>query len=91
MTIPGTFQNAAVVTPHDTNPLPQTAMALFVGGAGNIVLVTEGARLAALMAPGSPAPATMTITGVAAGTIIPLNTFRVLATSTTATNILALY
>jgi len=68
---------AAVVTPNDSVDLPLKARALFVGGAGNIAVVTRGGS-------------SVTFTGVAAGSILPVAVNRVLATGTTATNIMAL-
>lgn len=72
-------RNASAVTPHDTNPLANTSKGLFVGGAGNI---------ACRFADDS---ADVTITGVVAGSILPIRVSHVRDTNTTATNILALY
>ena len=68
----------AAVTPHDTNELAHTTMALWVGGAGNVSVVDAKGN-------------TVTITGVAAGTRLPISVNKVRATGTTATNIVALY
>jgi hypothetical protein len=70
-------QDAVVVTPSDTTHLGNVR-GLFVGGAGNVALVT---------AVGS----TVVFTGVPAGAILPVRCTQVRATSTTATNIVALY
>jgi len=70
--------DAAVVTPNDSADLAGEAQALYVGVGGNINLTTiEGT--------------TVVFVGVSAGVILPVRTKRVLATSTTATNIIALY
>ncbi len=70
--------NAAAVTPSDSVPLGTDARNLFVGGAGNITLITSGGS-------------TVTFTGVLAGTILPVRTNQVKATGTTATNIVAMW
>lgn len=70
--------HAAAVTPDDATDLTYTTRALWVGGAGNISVITLGGE-------------TVTITGVLAGSLIPIRVNRVRSTSTTATNILALW
>lgn len=69
---------AFAVTPNDSTDLTTPARALYVGGAGNIALVCTR---------GGP---TVSFVGVAAGTVLPVFTYRVLATGTSATNIVAL-
>lgn len=66
------------VTPHDTNPLSIVPKALYIGGAGDVVLrgVNSGSDV--------------TFVGLAAGTILPVRASHVRATGTTATNIVAL-
>lgn len=68
----------AAVTPHDDNDLDPIADELWVGGAGNVVLI------------GADDTVSVTITAVAAGTRLPWRVKRVLATNTTATLIIAL-
>ncbi len=70
------YINFVAVTPSDTAAISKTA-ALYVGGAGNIVVV--GVNSAAV-----------TFYNVPAGTLIPLSVTFVKATGTTATNIVAL-
>lgn len=65
------------VTPHDTNELTNASRWLFVGGAGAIRVKTVGGD-------------TVTLTGVIAGSVLPIRAVQVLATGTTATNICAL-
>lgn len=65
------------VTPSDTVDLTNVSRWLFVGGAGNVVVITS-------------AGTTLTFTGVAAGTLLPIRVSRVKATGTTATNMVAL-
>lgn len=67
---------AAAVTPSDSTQI--YASALFVGGAGNVSVVTEGDD-------------TVTFTGVQAGSMLVLRIKQVRATSTTATNIVRLW
>jgi hypothetical protein len=69
---------AAAVTPNDSTDLSRTpTRALYIGGAGNLVVdMAEGP--------------TVTFTAVPVG-IFPISVKRVRSTSTTATNIIALY
>jgi hypothetical protein len=69
------FGSAAAITPSDTVNLG--GKALYVGGAGNVALVTEGGS-------------TVVFTGALAGTVIPIKFTRVNSTSTTATALVAL-
>jgi hypothetical protein len=69
---------AQAVTPSDSTVLPGTR-ALYVGGAGNVAVVMSGNG------------ATITFTGVTAGFILPVQVTKVMATNTTATNIVALW
>lgn len=67
------------VTPNDSTDLEGYVRALWVGGAGNVsVIAAEDTD-------------PVTISGVPAGTILPIRAKRVRSTSTTATNIVALY
>lgn len=71
-------RRAAVVTPSDATVYQEPTRALYIGGSGNlrVDMVSGG---------------TVTFVGLMAGTILPIQVDRVYATSTTATNILALY
>jgi hypothetical protein len=66
------------VTPSDTVDLTKPCRSLYVGVAGNVVAVTT-------------ADDTVTFTGVVAGEILPIVAKRINSTSTTATDIVALY
>lgn len=74
----GPCENVAIVTPSDGSDLSNTTRALFVGGAGDVKVTTKGGQ-------------TVTLAGVAAGSVLPLRVERVWATGTTATNIAALW
>lgn len=66
------------VTPSDSTNFTTAARALYIGGAGNVTLVTiEGDVLA--------------FNNVPAGTILPVATRRVNSTGTSATSILGIY
>lgn len=67
------------VTPSDTVDLVNMSRGLFVGGAGNLSVVMAGNS------------ATVVFTGVPAGAFLPLRVHRVNSTSTTATNIVAVW
>jgi hypothetical protein len=73
----GPASHGFAITPSDVNDLEETTRALYVGGAGDIVLaLVSGAEL--------------TIANVAAGTVLPLRTNAVKATGTTATALVGL-
>lgn len=74
-----TAVDAQAVTPSDSATLTNGAcLALYIGVAGNVALVTSQGT-------------TVTFVGLNAGSILPVRTNKVLATGTTATSILALY
>lgn len=68
--------HAAAVTPSDSTDLAALARALYVGVLGDVRVTLAGGE---------------TVTFVGAQGILPVRAARVLATSTTATNILALW
>lgn len=70
---------AVAITPSDTvNFTNGTCRGIYVGGAGNVVIVP-------------PEGSAVTFTGALAGSVIPMNAIRVNSTSTTATNLVAIY
>lgn len=76
----------AAVTPSDTNNLAlgsnsMYARGLYIGGAGNVAVVSA--------ADDTETP--VVFVGVPAGTVLPIQVRAVMSTSTTATNIVALY
>lgn len=74
----GNYTGAAIVTKSDADELPIYARALYVGGTGNINLITRDGQ-------------TVLFSTIPAGTIIPIQVKQVLSTSTTATTIVALW
>jgi hypothetical protein len=72
-------RGAIAVTPSDVTLLVSDVKALYVGGAGDIAVNMRGSTT------------TVTFSGCSAGQLLPVQVDRVLATGTTATNIVALY
>lgn len=75
-TMPG--YDGAAVTPSDSADLTTPARALYIGVAGNVKLKTIMGT-------------TLEFVGIQAGTILPIQTKFVFSTSTTATNIIAIW
>jgi hypothetical protein len=70
--------SAAAITPHDTNNFAGgVCRGIYVGVGGNIVAIVNGTAV--------------TFKGAAAGSVLPIAATRVNATSTTATDLVALY
>jgi hypothetical protein len=69
---------AAAITPDDGIDLDAATRSIWVGGAGDVAVITAGGD-------------TVTIPGALAGTWIPVRATRVLATGTTATGLVALW
>jgi hypothetical protein len=73
----GTATDAKTVTPHDTNDLsPGVCNALWIGGAGDVAVITAAGTTLTLTAPVG---------------LLPLQVSRVKSTGTTATAIAAFY
>lgn len=68
----GIASDAFSITPSDATT--QRASAVYVGSAGNVAVKTEDGT-------------TLTFSGAQAGTILPVKTNQILATGTTATNL----
>lgn len=66
------------ITPNDGADLPIITRGIWVGGAGNLSVVCLNTG------------ATVTFSGIPAGTLLPLQTARVRATNTTATLLVAM-
>jgi hypothetical protein len=73
----GPADDAVAITPSDTAYFP-VCRGIYVGVGGDVVVVTPG-------------DVAITFKNALAGTILPVNAQRVNATSTTATNMVALY
>lgn len=67
----------AAITPHDTNELPFYTRGIYVGGVGNVKVITSGGS-------------TITFVAVPVGTILPVRA-KIVHTDTTATNLVALW
>lgn len=67
------------ITPSDATILPDGIRGVWVGGAGNLAVIMSG----------DTTP--VTLAGVPAGTLLPIQISKVMATNTTATAITALY
>ncbi len=75
--VSGPAENLETITPHDTAELNRATCGLYVGGGGNIRVVTVRGDEA-------------TFVNVAPGTFLPVRAIRVKATGTTATSIVGL-
>ncbi len=71
--------SAVAVTPSDTTVLTRGCRALWIGGAGTVAVVMAN----------DTAP--VSLASVPAGTLMPVQAAKVMATNTTATLIVALY
>lgn len=86
--MPSAFEETApagyawAVTPSDSVELQRHTRALLIGGAGNVAVQ--------MFDPATNKLANITLTGLTAGSIIPVRTKLVLSTGTTATGIVAL-
>ena len=69
--------DAFAITPDDNSDLLEVARALYVGGGGDVALITKEGN-------------SVTFVGVSAGQILPVRVKRALLTGTTATNIVGL-
>lgn len=73
----GVALDGVAITPSDTVDLTAYARALYIGGAGDVVVVT-------------PAGTVLTFKGAVVGSTLPVAVRRVNNTSTTATNLVGL-
>lgn len=70
--------HAEQVTPHDTTPLSHVSRQIYVGGFGDLAVEMKSGD-------------TVVLANVPAGSVLPYRVNRVLATGTTATDIVALW
>lgn len=68
---------AQAITPSDSVDLPVATRAVYIGGAGNLRVETQGGDI-------------VTFSGLPGGFILPVRVARVFATGTTATNLIGL-
>lgn len=66
------------ISPHDTNALSKVTRAIYVGGAGHLTVTMHDGTV-------------VTFPSVLAGSLLPIRVRLVMATNTTATNIVGLY
>lgn len=71
-------EHALAIAPSDSVDLSYTSRAVYVGGAGDLSVVMVSGE-------------TVLFSGVTAGSLIPICVSRVRSSSTTATNIVALF
>lgn len=74
----GPMAEAFAITPNNSNDFAQTTRSLYVGGAGNVAIM-------------SASGANTTFVAVPVGTVLPIRAQRVLFTGTTATNLVGMY
>lgn len=77
LTFTAPYDTAFAITKSDENDLAYVTRGIYVGGNGNVAVVT-------------PKGNTVTFTGATAGTILPIRAKQVLSTGTTATNLVGL-
>lgn len=70
---------AVAVTPNDSTDLTNTSRGLFVGTGGDVVVIFDKDT------------SSVTLKNIVSGSVLPVRIRRVLATGTTALNIVALY
>lgn len=78
-TLSSPAQDGAAITPSDSTPLAQPTRAIYVGGAGDVVVILLGDSSA------------VTFKAVPVGTWLWVRAATVKSTGTTATNLLALW
>ena len=71
-------RNGFAITPHDSNELTHVTRGIYVGGTGNMVVLTMNDE-------------SVTLVGLPAGSLIPIRAKRVDSTSTTATSMVGLW
>lgn len=71
------------ITPNDSTDLPYVTRAIYVGGAGNLVVD--------MINPNDDGTTTVTLVGVVAGSMYPISATRIRSTNTTCTNLVGFY
>ncbi|MDQ7020208.1 MAG: hypothetical protein Q9M33_13730 [Robiginitomaculum sp.] len=81
---------ALAISPDDANELPLITRAIYVGGDGDLtVVMAEGDGVTGKAAT-LPAFPVVVFVGLKAGTVLPIRARQVMATGTTATNLVGL-
>jgi len=80
MLLDSPYARAFAITPHDTNALTEVTRAVYVGGAGAIVVNLQGQQ-----------STDITLAAVPVGTVLRIKAYRIKSTGTTATNLVGLY
>lgn len=80
MSDPG--ERALAIVPSDANDLPETPKAIYVGTAGDIAMIGDNE---------APSAEAVVWTNIPAGAIVPFRPRRVMATGTTAADMIAIY
>lgn len=70
-------EDCFAITPHDTNAMASVVRGIYVGGAGNITIIT-------------PKGTTVALNGALAGTVLAVRATHVKSTGTTATSLVGL-
>lgn len=70
--------HAFAITPSDGSDLAYVPRAIYVGGYGDVAVITAGGE-------------TVTFVGMSAGDLLPVRASRVMATGTTATSIVGIW
>lgn len=83
----GPAQNAFAITPTDNQPLPAVTSSIYVGTAGNLTVYLHGMPINGIDPITGQTDGPVTYSNVPAGTTLPLSVRIVMATGTTASNI----
>jgi hypothetical protein len=86
----GPAHNAFPITPEDNLPLPVPTSALYVGGTGNVTVYLQADPTFGSNQITGAAAAPVTFSNVPAGTVLNISAKVVMATGTTATNLVGL-
>jgi hypothetical protein len=73
------YAEAADIAPSDSTDLSTTTRAIYIGGGSGVLVATMKSG------------ATVTFSGLVTGSVLPIRARRVLATGTTATDLVALW
>lgn len=86
----GPAHNAFPITPADNSPLAVPTSALYVGGAGNVTVYLQADPTSGVNEITGQSAAPVTFYNVPAGTTLNISVKEVMATATTATDLVGL-